>query len=186
MGKDSFEFGVSAFYFLRHGETFESEAGILQGQHEAELSAEGRHTAERAAETLSSVTLGSIYASPLKRTMLTASIVSLFTGVPIHALRGLMERDWGIYQGRPKGLRPTIANPPTAEPMAAFESRVLGAMRAIPGPSPVLVVAHSGVFRVLCRHAGIVVDQGVSVGNGQVLKLLPATDPGRTWHFSVV
>ncbi len=186
MKEARFEFGVSAFCFLRHGETFESEAGILQGQEETELSAEGRRTAERAAEILSSVKLGSIYASPLKRTMLTASIVSLFTAAPVHALPGLMERNWGIYQGQPKGLRPATANPPTVESMAAFESRVLGAMRSISGPSPVLVVAHSGVFRILCRYAGIAMDQGVSVASGQVLKLVPATVPGQAWHFSVV
>lgn len=184
--RETFVFGASAFYFLRHGETYESEAGILQGQDETELSAEGRRTAERAAEALSQVALGAIYASPLKRTMRTAKAVSLFTGVPVHALPGLMERHWGAYQGRPKHLRPAVEDPPGVESLADFEARVLGAMRSISGPSPILVVAHSGVFRVLCRHAGVTMAQSVSVASGQVVCLSPAREPGQPWRFSAL
>ena len=181
-----FEFGVTPFYFLRHGETYESEEGILQGQSESELSARGRGTAVLAAETLSSVPLGSIYASSLKRAMMTASIVSLFTGVPVIALPGLMERHWGIYEGQPKASRPPVPNPRGVETMEDFGHRVLAAMGSIAGPSPVLVVAHSGVFRVLCGLAGLPTDSGVSVANGQVLKLQPSSVAGRAWHISVV
>jgi len=184
--KSGFDFGVSAFYFLRHGETFESEVGIVQGQNETELTAQGRRTAERAAEKLSSVALGSIYSSPLKRTMMTASIVSLFTGAPVHALPGLMERNWGIYQGHPKSHRPSSANPPTVESIEAFQSRVLAAMQSITGPSPVLVVGHSGVFRIICAHAGIAIKQWASVANGEILLLSPSLIPGRAWHISMV
>lgn len=186
MNESCFQFGVSPFYFLRHGETFANEAGIVQGQDETELSAQGRRTAERAAETLASVALGSICTSPLKRTMMTASIVALFNGAPVQALPGLMERHWGVYQGKRKDLRPSSDDPPTVETMEAFERRVLDAMRAISGPSPVLVVAHSGVFRVICRHAGIAIDRRISVANGQVLSLTPLATSGRSWHIRVV
>ena len=103
-----FEYGVTPFYFLRHGETYESREGILQGQSETELSAVGRRMAEDAAETVSTLSVATIYASPLKRAWNTASIVSARLGVPVHSLPGLMERHWGSFQGTPKAERPMI------------------------------------------------------------------------------
>ena len=186
MKESSFEFGVTPFYFLRHGETKETRKGILQGQNETELTPAGRRMAEAAAETLSAVPLASIYASPLKRAWDTASIVSLFTRAPIHPTPGLMERHWGVYQGRRKADRPADPSPETAEREEDFIHRVAKAMDSIEGPSPVLVVAHSGVFRALCQSVGISIDRRISVTSGQVLKLEPPTASRRTWRISVV
>lgn len=186
MSETGFEFGVTPFYFLRHGETFESEQGILQGQRETDLTAQGRRTAERAAELLSKVPLGSIYASPLKRAMMTASIVGMFNGAPVIPLPGLMERHWGRFEGKPKDRRPPVSNPRSVESIEDFESRVLDAIRSISGPSPVLLVAHSGVFRVICGFAGLPVDSAVSVASGQALRLEPPTNAKRAWRIRAV
>jgi probable phosphoglycerate mutase len=182
----TFEFGTTPFYFLRHGETHESREGIVQGQNETELTTAGRRMAEAAAETLLNASLGSIYASPLKRAWTTASIVSVLTGVPVYALPGLMERHWGKFQGHRKAHRPTTPNPETAETEEDLRHRVTKAMESIPGPSPVLVVAHSGVFRAICDSVGISIDGRISVASGQVLKLEPPTASRRTWRISVV
>ncbi len=186
MAETGFEFGVTPFYFLRHGETYESEQGILQGQSETDLTVRGRRSAERAAELMSNVPLGSIYSSPLKRTMMTASIIGMFNGAPVFHLPGLMERHWGQFEGRPKDLRPPIVNPRSAESIEDFEHRVLDAMRSIAGPSPVLVVAHSGVFRIICGFAGLPADSAVSVASGQALWLKPPEDGTRPWHIRAV
>ncbi len=186
MSESKFEFGITPYYFLRHGETPQTQEGIAQGQMESELNALGRQSSEKAANILSSILLGSIYASPLKRTWRTAKIVSVITGTPVHPLPGLMERHWGRYQGRPKDWRPASANPKSVETIEDFTHRVLDAMRSISGPSPVLVVAHSGVFRVLCSHAGFPMKGRISVASGQVLKLEPPGSPRQSWHISVV
>jgi len=183
---DSFVFGVTPFYFLRHGETPETEKGILQGQSESELSATGRKTAEAAAARLATVSLHSIYASPLKRTMQTAAIVSAATGVAVQTLPGLMERYWGIYEGQPNDERPASPDPETVETLADFSNRVLSAMRSISGQTPVLVVSHSGVFRVLARHAGLSMDDSTSIGSAQPLRLDPAQDQDLAWRISEV
>ena len=47
-----FEFGVTPFYFLRHGETRETERGIVQGQNDTRLIAKGRQSAVKAAGAL--------------------------------------------------------------------------------------------------------------------------------------
>ena len=181
-----FEFGVTPFYFLRHGETNENKNGIVMGQNDADLNPLGRRHAEEAGKRLESADLRSIYASPLKRTMRTASIVSVLTGVPVLSLPGLMERHWGQFQGRRKEQRPAAANPPTAETIEDFSKRVLAAFASITGPAPVLVVAHSGVFRVLCNHAGLPADLRVSTTSAQPLYMEPASAPGKHWHISEV
>ena len=183
---DRFVFDVTPFYFLRHGETAETEQGILQGQTDSELSPRGRQTAEAAAERLAKVTLRSIYASPLIRAWQTASIVSALAGVKVQPLPGLMERNWGIFEGRVTSERPSTPDPETVEPLAEFSSRILGAMRSISGPSPVLVVSHSGVFRVLARYAGLSIGNSTSVGSSQPLLLDPSPSQGSRWRISEV
>lgn len=181
-----FEFGVTPFYFLRHGETNENKNGIVQGQNDTDLNASGRRHAEEAGERLVGAGLGSIYASPLKRTMRTASIVSTLTRVPIFRVPGLMERHWGEFQGRRKDQRPDDPNPPTVETVKDFSARVLAALGSIIGPAPVLVVAHSGVFRVLCGHGGLPADRRVSTTSAQPLYFEPASAPGQQWRISEV
>ena len=181
-----FEFGVTPFYFLRHGETRETEQGLNQGQNDTRLIPKGRKSALKAVEALDGVLLRSIYASPLKRAWETASIVSTLTGVPVFPLPGLMERNWGPYQGLPKERRPACSDASSVEGLEAFSSRILAAMRSISGPSPVLVVAHSGVFRLLCHHTGLSDDPAVTLASGMVLKLAPPEGQRRSWHISVV
>ncbi len=186
MADPAFTFGTTPFYFLRHGETDESRAGILQGQNETELNAVGRQMAEAAAEVLVNVPLRSIYASPLKRTWKTAAVVSVLTGVPVYPLPELMERHWGKYQGLPKAERPSHPNPETAESLEDFTDRVAKAMESIPGPSPVLIVAHSGVFRALCDRIGIATKSQISVTSGEVLMVEPPAASGERWRISAV
>jgi broad specificity phosphatase PhoE len=186
LAESSFKFGITPFYFLRHGETHESREGIVQGQIETELTRNGRQMAEDAAEALLNVPLGSIYASPLKRAWKTALIVSVLTRTPVHSLPGLMERHWGEFQGRPRSHRPSTRNPKTVESQEDFEQRVTKAMESIQGPLPVLVVAHSGVFRAICDAAGIANDGRISVTSGQVLWMEPPAGDRMNWSISVV
>lgn len=186
MSDGRFKFGASPFYFARHGETNDSERGILQGQRNTELNKTGLISAEKCARALESVELGSIYASPLKRAWRTATIIKILLRIPIYSRPGLMERDWGIYQGRPKSCRPDEGDTDTVESLEDFTTRVLEAMASISGPCPVLVVAHSGVFRILCRRAGLKADFGLSISSSEPLRFDPPTDQTSTWRISMV
>lgn len=183
---DSFAFDLTPFYFLRHGETRESHSGILQGQTDTELNAMGRRAAEQAAISLVDAGLRSIYASPLKRAWQTAMIVSILTGAPVRPVAGLMERNWGIYEGRAKVERPTSEDPPTVEKMAAFSGRILDAMRSLSGPLPLLIVAHSGVFRVLARHAGQSMDRSISINSAHPVLFDTRHESARGWRISEI
>jgi len=181
--ESTFEFGTTPFYFLRHGETYESREGIVQGQTDTELTLAGRRLVESAAEALSSLSLRSIYASPLKRAWRTAAIIAVYTKVPVYGLPGLMERDWGDFEGRPAAHRPSISDPATVEPQEDFTQRVLTAMEAIKGPLPILVVAHSGVFRAICELVGLRADGRTTVGTGQVLRMEPPAGRREAWSI---
>ena len=186
LAESAFEFGTTPFYFLRHGETYENRHRIVQGQDDTEMNAAGRQNAEAAAETLTNISLASIYASPLKRAWRTAWIVSNSTGAPVFTLPGLMERHWGKYQGRSKAERPVAGDPTTVEPLGDFRRRVTTAIESISGPAPVLVVAHSGVFRAICSTVGITIDDWTSVTGGEALKFEPPTATRKTWRISAV
>jgi len=168
-----FQFNVTPFYFLRHGETDESQAGIVMGQSESHLNATGLSTVEKAAELLRDKGIQSIYASPLLRSWQSASIVSERIGAPVNPALGLKERYWGLYEGRPAADRPATVVPGTAEPIEAFSDRVLRAMQAVSGPAPILVVAHSGVFRVLSQHAGQAVPSTSALAIGGLVLFEP-------------
>ena len=186
MGDNRFIFGKTPFFFVRHGHTPQSELGILQGQTDTELNSNGLSAAERSAHALQSVGLKSIYASPLKRAWRTATIIKTLTGTSLYPLPGLMERHWGIYQGRSKSVRPNEVNPDTVESLENFTDRVLTAMASITGPSPVLIVAHSGVFRVLCRHAGLSSSREISISNEEPIKFESPTTDRSSWHISML
>lgn len=185
LSNDTFVFGETPFYFLRHGETVENETDIVQGQNDTELSERGRKTAEQAGMILPNLGLRSIYASPLRRAWETAVISRAALNTPIYTLPGLKERYWGIYEGGPKNQRPLVNCHESVETMKDFRARVLSAMRSIQGPSPVLVVAHSGVFRVLFEYAGYRMAPTVSISNSEVLKVDPPNSQRRTWKFSM-
>ena len=182
----TFQFGTSPFYFVRHGETDHTERGIVQGQEETVLNDEGRLSAWKAATLLAPVHLGSIYSSPLRRAWETAAIISRATALPVTPLPGLMERNWGEYQGKYKDLRPRQRDPDGVESTDLFWLRIVAAMKSIVGPLPVLVVAHSGVFRLLCDHAGMSVDARNEVANGVVFKFDPSGRRGVTWRVEAV
>ncbi len=182
----AFEFESTPFYFLRHGETPENQAGVLQGQTDTTLTPSGRRTAEEAGRLLADRELGSIYASTLKRAWTTASIVSVMTRAPRFPLPGLMERHWGDYEGKPKSERPEERDPEGVETMDAFSARVLHAMDSIDGPPPVLVVAHSGVFRVLGRYLGFSVEDTTSISSADLVYFEPPSQSRARWHISAV
>lgn len=180
-----FQYNVTPFYFLRHGETDESQADILMGQRESELNATGISTIKKAADIICNKGIRSIYASPLLRSWQTASIVSDRIGVPVYPALGLKERYWGRYEGRPVAERPAAATE-SVEPLEAFSDRVLKAMRALSGPTPVLVIAHSGVFRVLAQHVGHAAAPRNAVANGGLVLFDPPDRHRQQWTIRAI
>jgi probable phosphoglycerate mutase len=164
------------FYFVRHGETQTNAAGLITGSLDIDLTTLGREQALAAAQALAGEPITGIYSSPLKRARETAEPIAARLRVPLHLVEKLAERNWGALEGRPRGLRIRGETPHGAETPEAFTTRVLTALAAIDEAVP-LIVAHSGVFRVLCQTLNIV-DVKMPVSNALPQRFVPLGEGG--------
>ncbi|WP_207901916.1 histidine phosphatase family protein [Rhodovulum euryhalinum] len=175
------------FLFLRHGETETNATDRVTGWMDLPLTARGRDQAQAAAERLAALPgplrPASLWCSPLRRARDTAQPVAGALGLAPHLLAGLKERGWGALEGGPRSALVRDETPPGGEGPETFHARVAAALAEIDGPPPVLIVAHSGVARVL--HALIGGDAPyLRPGNGQIL--LWAPQPRGGWQAQPV
>lgn len=84
---------------IRHGATVLSAEDRFAGATDVELSDEGRHQARCLAERLAGESLTAVYASPLRRTVETATIVATACRRPPITEDGLREIDHGRWEG---------------------------------------------------------------------------------------
>jgi broad specificity phosphatase PhoE len=83
-------------YLVRHGETEENRAGVLQGITPGHLTPLGREQAEALGESLKDVSFDAVVSSPLQRAVDTTNIIMRGRpAVDIDLCDLLMERDWG-------------------------------------------------------------------------------------------
>ena len=170
------------FYYLRHGETESNAALLVAGSLDVELTELGRKQAEDAAAALADEPITSIYSSPLKRARDTAEPIALRLRLPVTVLPEIAERRWGALEGAPRTARVRGVTPEGAEAAAAFQARVMAGFAQVRGDVP-LIVAHSGVFRVLCRSLEIVVTEG-PVANARPVRVEPLAGGG--WKMEAV
>lgn len=88
-------------YLMRHGQTLENCKGLLQGQTDGHLSAEGLEQARHLRDRLADVKFNVFLSSDLARAMVTARIVNEPHGLTLKPCRLLRERDWGELTGKP-------------------------------------------------------------------------------------
>lgn len=154
----------------RHGETDWNSAGILQGWTDVPLNALGRRQAHTMAADFAKMGFAALWSSPLSRSRETAEIIAPLLRLPpprIH--EGLMERNFGIFQGVPKAelaelnpveLQLILKRNPAGhfeggETMDEFADRVLDALLEIGAGHPgerVLVITHGWCMDVVTRH----------------------------------
>ena len=139
---------------LRHGRTLWNRADILIGQRDIPLDVGGREEARRAVRSLTGI--DAIYSSPLSRCEESASIIGEGLGLSVTLFKGLSERHWGVFEGRPKLERDRSQNPEGGETTDEFRARVAETLPHIVGARP-LIVTHSGVIRLLCGHQPAVI-----------------------------
>ena len=149
----------SSFWFLRHGETVANAAGRIAGALDTPLTDRGRDQAGRAADQLQTQGIAAIWASPLVRARDTAQIVADRLGLPVRLLPDLAERRWGDWEGLDRSVLVRAATP----------------------PHPVLIVAHSGVARVLRARLLGGDDEAAQIGNAIPLRFVRH---GQEWRWS--
>lgn len=167
---------MATVVLLRHGRTTANATGVLAGrQSGVRLDDTGRQQAERAAARLSKIPLAALVTSPLVRCRETAAAVAAAQATPVSVGqdRGLIECDYGDWQGRPlKELakeklwsvvqqQPSAAAFPGGESMRGMQSRVVDAIRrhdaaveAEQGPGAVWVaVSHGDLIKAILADA---------------------------------
>lgn len=169
------------FYFLRHGETESNARSLVAGSTETDLTPRGREQALRAAELLAREPITAIYSSPLRRAYDTARPVAACLKLEIVIVPELAERTWGVLEGQPRHARVRGVTPDGAETPEAFAQRIAVGLARIESPVP-LIVAHSGIFRVLCHTLGIA-EHEAPIANALPLRL--ATTEG-VWKATPV
>jgi broad specificity phosphatase PhoE len=153
-------------YFVRHGQTEENVANIIQGHQPGRLTPIGHEQARRVAEWLREIQFDAIYASDLGRVVETTRYVANYQRVPVNYDPRLRERGAGIYEGLPRqelwqaeaeSGQPQIEFRPEGgesflDLQARIESFFESSLRRHAGQS-VLVMSHGGWNRQLLGMA---------------------------------
>ena len=90
---------MTELYLVRHGQTEENAAHILQGHMPGHLSHEGIAQAQALRDELKNIRFDALLCSDLKRCMDTAMILNEPHGLPLESTPLLRERDWGPFTG---------------------------------------------------------------------------------------
>jgi len=85
-------------FLIRHGATTLTAEDRFAGATNVQLSDEGRQQVQRLAERLSGDTITAVYASPLDRTVETASILAAPHHLPVQKREGLREISHGHWE----------------------------------------------------------------------------------------
>ena len=182
------------WYFVRHGEIESNIKKVYAGWSDEALTTKGIRQAKEAAEELSDLEIGSIYTSPLKRTVQTAEIIGGFLKKQPILEESFKELKLGKWEGRSEkevqrdfpdewqmwNTRPAELILEGRESLQELLERVLGGIvkiseREVDGS--VLVVTHVAIIRVLMLYTqkkDLNLYKTVPVpGNGKVHRLHP-------------
>ena len=93
---------MTTLYLVRHGETTENAAHIIQGTRNGHLAPLGISQMDTLTFILSNVHFDAIVSSDLKRAYDSAQVLANYWHLPINTTTLLRERDWGDFTSREK------------------------------------------------------------------------------------
>jgi broad specificity phosphatase PhoE len=154
-----------SFSCLRHGATDWNRKGWFQGRTDNPLNDDGIAQAHAAAEKLRAVALGQVISSPLLRAVQTAEIIASVASKTVTIEQGLIECDFGSFEGKPvrelmKQHGATTAQglvdmlPHDSEPWAEVSARSLRCISAWLDRHPqdeILFVCHDAVMQAMAQ-----------------------------------
>ena len=171
------------FFYLRHGQSTYNRDGLIAGSVDPALTDLGHAQAEEAAAVLLDHGIGTIHASAAQRARHTAAPLADRLGLPVQTHSDLWERNWGVLEGAPMSRLPERhRTAEQGESLADFNLRVMRTLADLPGPGPILVVAHSGTLRVLRMVLGAG-DIPRSIDNALPIRIDPPAGGDGFWRF---
>lgn len=145
-----------SFYFARHGETDYNIRGLVTGSRDIALNDRGLEQAMQSAGVISLIGAASCICSPLDRAATTARLMTALTDLEPVMVPDLTERCWGKLEGvSKKDLDKYSFHNHNVELWEDFTIRTVKSLAGVDVRRPVLIVAHSGTFRVLCEYLKI-------------------------------
>lgn len=147
---------MTTLYLVRHGETEENAARILQGHMPGHLSASGVAQLRALRDELLPVAFDAVVCSDLKRCVDSARILTEGRALPVSYTSVLRERDWGSLAGKPidslQGGAPFPDDVESVDDMLRRAAGFLDFMREHYAGRTVMVVSH-GLFCRAIRSA---------------------------------
>jgi len=157
-------------FVFRHAETFDNRRGIFSGWRDSELTSKGLAQAQKIAEQLKRYRIDYAFTSHLRRARKTLEIVlEAHPPVPVYRDDRLIERCYGLLQGRSKGRvaradsncfaqihRGYELAPPKGESLRMVEKRVLSFLEQLrdwlgQNPGNVAISCHGNSIRPIKR-----------------------------------
>ena len=171
---------MTTIILARHGETEWNVAEIFRGRIDVDLNETGVKQAELLAEYLSNFRIDAVYSSPLKRALKTAETIAGYHKLNIEIVPGLIDFDYGEWQGLPhqevkaryRELYAEWLNSPDKVKMPSGESL-----------SDVRERAMGVVDSIIVRHKGTVVLVSHRVVNKILICALLGLDNSRFWNI---
>ena len=144
---------MTKLYLVRHGETFDNERQIMQGQTPGELNATGIRQAEALSLQLADVHFDAVVASDLWRAIQTAQILAEPHQLSVVITPLFRERDWGSFTGRfihdLKDIKPWPDDIESLPAMKDRAGRFLDFIRKNYPESQVLAVGHGIINKAI-------------------------------------
>ena len=150
---------TTRIFLIRHGATVLTAEDRFAGATNVELSDEGREQARRLAQRLSTEKITAVYASPLSRTVETASIIAAPHKLPVQTRAELREISHGrweemtrreVEEKYPEEAAAWDEDPYTSAPQGG-ESGLAVTARALPALVEI-VKAHAGQRVIVVSH----------------------------------
>ncbi len=149
-------------WLTRHGQTNLNRQKLMQGRTDEPLNETGIQQAEKAREMIGNISFDAVYASPLQRAVLTASIIGNTEKENIITDSRLTEVEFGKYELKKYYLMgpvmtahwvwpEVIPAPATVESVSSMVERSSSILKEIEAKDyeNVLIVCHGGIIRAL-------------------------------------
>ena len=194
---------MTQIILVRHGRTPWNKDKIFRGTVDIPLDEVGKQEASLAGEWLKGETIQDAYASPLSRAMDTARAIAQHHGVPVQELPGLIDINYGDWQGVPLAevkvkyvdlyrqweTAPQTVRFPNGETLDEVRARALAAVDEVMTLNPdktILLSAHRAVNKVLIA-AFLGIDNSHYWRIGQDTTAINRfAGVGNTWHIQLV
>lgn len=145
---------MTKLYLVRHGETIDNAAHIMQGQTPGKLNEKGVEQAEEVARKMANDSIDVFVASDLRRSIQTCEIIARPHHLEVVTTPLLRERDWGSFTGKyipdlPKDPKDWPDDIETLEKMKSRAQNFLTWLKVAYPDKTILAVGHGIINKAI-------------------------------------